>query len=99
MSENLELYKVLEAPLISEKSTMCLEKANQVVFKVATWANKAQIKEAVEKLFSVNVVDVQTSNVNGKQKRFGKMMGRRKDWKKAVVRLKENQSVDFFAKA
>ncbi|MBF0382614.1 MAG: 50S ribosomal protein L23 [Magnetococcales bacterium] len=97
MSDQYSLYNVLFAPKITEKSTLCNERGNQVVFKVATWANKIQIKAAVEKLFSVEVVSVQTMNNKGKNKRFGQIMGKRNDWKKAVVRLKEGQSIDFFA--
>lgn len=96
--QQLILYKVLEAPMVTEKSTMCLEQGNQVVFEVATWANKPQIKAAVEKLFSVEVLAVQTVSVKGKNKRFGRIMGRRKDWKKAVVRLAEGQSIELFPK-
>jgi large subunit ribosomal protein L23 len=99
MSDQYSLYNVLSAPKVTEKSTLCNEKGNQVVFKVATWANKLQIKAAVEKLFSVEVVAVQTMNIKGKSKRFGQTVGRRNDWKKAVVRLKEGQSIDFFAGA
>lgn len=98
MSDQFTLYRVLEAPMITEKTTLCLEKANQVVFKVAPWANKLQIKAAVEKMFKVDVLDVQTANMKGKTKRFARTIGRRKDWKKAVVRLQEGQSIEFFQK-
>jgi large subunit ribosomal protein L23 len=97
MSDQYSLYNVLSAPKITEKSTLCNEKGNQVVFKVATWANKMQIKAAVEKLFSVDVVSIQTMNNKGKNKRFGQTMGHRNDWKKAIVRLKEGQTIDFFS--
>ncbi|MBF0358097.1 MAG: 50S ribosomal protein L23 [Magnetococcales bacterium] len=99
MSDQYSLYNVLSAPKISEKSTLCSEKGNQIIFKVANWANKIQIKAAVEKLFNVEVVSIQTMVVKGKNKRFGQTMGRRNDWKKAIVRLKEGQTVDFFAGA
>ena len=99
MSDQYSLYNVLSAPKVTEKTTLCNEKGNQVIFKVATWANKMQITAAVEKLFSVDVVSIQTMNVKGKSKRFGQTMGRRNDWKKAIVRLKEGQSIDFFAGA
>lgn len=98
MSVSTELYNVLVGPVITEKSTLCQKTANQVIFEVATWANKFQIKAAVEKMFSVQVVDVQTVNMKGKNKRFGRFKGRRKDWKKAIVRLQDNQSIDFYAK-
>lgn len=96
MSDSTELFKILKAPRVTEKSTLCLGTGNQVVFSVAPDANKLQIKAAVEKMFKVNVLAVQTARVKGKEKRFGRVMGRRKDWKKAVVRLKEGQSIDFF---
>lgn len=99
MSDQNTLYGILVAPKITEKATLCHEKGNQVVFEVAKKANKRQIRAAVEKLFDVNVVSVQTQNMKGKYKRFGQRMGRRNDWKKAVVRLQEGQSIDFFAGA
>ena len=99
MSDQYSLYKVLSAPKVTEKSTLCNEKGNQVVFEVDKKANKMQIRAAVEKLFDVEVVSVQTMNIKGKTKRFGQTTGRRNDWKKAIVRLKEGQSVDFFAGA
>ncbi|MBF0152418.1 MAG: 50S ribosomal protein L23 [Magnetococcales bacterium] len=98
MSNALTLFGVLQAPVVTEKSTMVMAKGNQVVFKVATWANKPQIKAAVEELFKVKVLEIQTLNMNGKEKRFGKTAGRRSDWKKAIVRLAEGQSIDFFEK-
>lgn len=97
MSDRYSLYDVLSAPKVTEKSTLCNEKGNQVIFKVAKTANKRQVKAAVEKLFNVEVVSVQTLNVKGKSKRFGQTLGRRNDWKKAIVRLKEGQTIDFFA--
>ncbi|TLU59988.1 50S ribosomal protein L23 [Thalassotalea litorea] len=89
------LLKVLMAPNISEKATMSAEANNTVVFKVATDANKAEIKAAVEKLFEVEVTGVRTLNVKGKAKRTGVRMGRRSDWKKAYVTLKEGSDIDF----
>lgn len=98
MSDSNTLYQILTAPRVTEKATLCQEVGNQVVFKVAPGSNKRQIKAAVEKMFKVSVVAVQTSNVRGKEKRFGKNMGKRSDWKKAVVRLEEGQTIDFFEK-
>ena len=80
--------QVLLAPLVSEKSTFVGEKNEQVVFRVAPDATKPEIKAAVELLFKVEVKSVQVANVKGKEKRFGRFMGRRNDWKKAYVRLK-----------
>ena len=89
------LLKVLVAPHVSEKSTMAAEANNTVVFKVAKDANKAEIKAAVEKLFEVEVEGVRTVNVKGNTKRHGMSFGKRSDWKKAYVVLKEGQDIDF----
>lgn len=91
------LLQVLLAPQISEKATYVADKNEQVVFKVATSATKPEVKAAVELLFKVEVKSVQIANVKGKSKRFGKMMGRRKDWKKAFVCLKPGQEINFVA--
>lgn len=89
------LLKVIMAPNISEKATMSAEANNTVVFKVATTATKLEIKAAVEKLFEVEVTGVRTLNVKGKVKRTGARFGRRSDWKKAYVTLKEGSEIDF----
>jgi large subunit ribosomal protein L23 len=99
---NERLMKVLLAPVVSEKGTFVGEKNNQYLFRVVTDATKPEIKAAVELMFStkekkIEVVSVQVSNVLGKEKRFGRFMGRRKDWKKAYVRLKEGQEINFIA--
>jgi len=91
------LMQVLLAPQVSEKSTYVAEKNSQVVFRVVSNATKPEIKAAVELLFKVEVEDVQVANVKGKQKRFGKLSGRRKDWKKAYVCLKAGQEINFHA--
>lgn len=93
------LMQVLHSPVISEKSSMAADGAQQFTFKVAKDATKPEIAAAVELLFGVNVIKVQSMNVKGKQKRFGQMMGKRKDWKKAQVRLAEGQDIDFAAGA
>lgn len=89
------LLQVILAPLISEKSTRVADKHEQVIFRVATDASKPEIKAAVELLFKVEVDTVQVLNVKGKEKRFGRMMGRRSDWKKAFVCLKPGQEIQF----
>jgi large subunit ribosomal protein L23 len=89
------LLKVILAPHVSEKSTVSAESSNTLVFKVTTDANKAEIKGAVEQLFEVEVSGVRTVNVKGKTKRHGTRMGKRKDWKKAYVTLKEGHDIDF----
>lgn len=89
------MHQIILAPLISEKATRVAEKHNQAVFKVARNAQKAEIKEAVEKLFNVKVTAVQTLVAKGKTKRVGRFQGRRSDWKKAYVSLAEGQEIDF----
>ncbi|MFQ3218264.1 MAG: large subunit ribosomal protein L23 [Paraglaciecola sp.] len=89
------LLKVVLAPHVSEKATLAAESNNTVVFKVLKDANKEEIKAAVEKLFEVEVNSVRTLNVKGKTKRHGQSFGKRKDWKKAYVVLKEGQDIDF----
>ncbi len=89
------LFKVILAPVISEKTTRIAELGNQVVFKVVKDANKADIKAAVEKMFDVKVDAVRVLNVKGKTKRTRFGLGRRSDWKKAYVSLAEGQEIDF----
>jgi large subunit ribosomal protein L23 len=89
------LMTVLQGPLLSEKSTMSAELHNQIVFKVRPDATKAEIREAVELVFEVQVDRVQVINCRGKVKRFGQTRGRRNDWKKAYVRLAEGSQIDF----
>ena len=89
------LYKVLLSPRLTEKSTMLSENSNQYVFKVTSDSNKTEIKNAVEKLFEVNVESVQIVNVKGKSKTFKLRAGKRNDWKKADVRVQEGQVIDF----
>ena len=91
------LLQVLLAPQISEKATYIADKNEQVVFRVASDATKPEVKAAVELLFKVEVESVQVANVKGKVKRFGRSMGRRKDWKKAFVCLKPGQEINFAA--
>ncbi len=89
------LLKVLLAPLVSEKSVAAADNGNQFAFKVAGDATKPEIKAAVEMLFEVDVEQVRTLNVKGKTQRFGQRMGKRADWKKAYVRLKADQDINF----
>jgi large subunit ribosomal protein L23 len=91
------LLNILLAPQISEKATYVAEKNEQVIFRVVSDATKPEVKAAVELLFKVNVENVQISNVKGKQKRFGKNIGRRSDWKKAYVCLAPGQEINFAA--
>lgn len=89
------LYQVLIAPIVSEKSTRLADQGNQVAFEVRPDATKTEIKQAVELAFDVNVERVQVANVRGKVKRFGQTPGARGNWKKAYVRLKAGQDIDF----
>ena len=88
------MYQTILSPLVTEKATALSEK-NQVVFKVALTATKPEIKASVEGLFGVKVVAVNTMIVKGKTKRFRGREGQRSDWKKAMVRLAEGQSIDL----
>jgi len=89
------LMNVLLGPHISEKSSVIADLNNQVVFKVAVDATKAEIKQAVELMFEVGVKSVQVSNMKGKVKRTASGVGRRKHWKKAYVSLNEGQDINF----
>jgi len=91
------LMQVLLAPTVSEKSTFVGDKNNQVVFRVADDATKSEVKAAVELLFKVKVKGVQVSNVKGKEKKTGRIMGRRRNWKKAYVCLAQGQEINFQA--
>ena len=95
MISEQRLLKVVLGPHISEKSTMAAEGNNTVVFKVAKDATKAEIKAAVEKLMEAEVDAVRTVVVKGKTKRHGLRTGKRSDWKKAYVTLKDGQDIDF----
>jgi large subunit ribosomal protein L23 len=89
------LTQVLLAPVVSEKSTFIGEKRNQYVFHVASNATKPDIKAAVELMFKTQVKSVSIVNVRGKEKRFGRFMGRRNHWKKAYVALQAGQEINF----
>jgi large subunit ribosomal protein L23 len=89
-------YEILKRPLITEKSTIQKETNNQLTFEVNRKANKVEIRRAVEKVFNVRVVDVRTIQMKGKVKRFGRILGKRQDWKKAIVTLATGEHVEFF---
>lgn len=91
-----EPQKIIRKPLITEKSTRQKEDSGQYVFEVHRNANKIEIQSAVERLFKVKVLQVRTSNVMGKIKRLGKRYGKRPDWKKAIITLREGDRIDFF---
>ena len=91
------LMNVLLAPQISEKATYVADKREQVIFRVASNATKPEIKAAVELMFKKKVLSVQVLNVRGKDKRVGRMLGRRRNWKKAYVRLAPGEEITFQA--
>ena len=96
---NERLMTLLLAPVVSEKGTFIADKFEQVIFRVQQDATKPEIKAAVELMFKVQVESVQVSNVKGKEKRFGRYIGRRRNWKKAYVCLKPGQEINFAAEA
>jgi len=91
------LMTVVLAPVVSEKSTFVADKNRQYVFRVADNATKPEIKAAVELMFKTKVEGVTVSNVRGKERRFGRLIGRKRSWKKAYVRLAEGQEINFAA--
>ena len=97
MKHSSNIYKVIEKPIITEKSEICKESDNVFVFKVLKSANKKDIKKAVEAIFEVEVVNVRTASMRGKERRRGKNVGKTSDWKKAYVQLKNSeQSIPYF---
>jgi len=95
MTTKRSAYDVIVAPVITEKATLASE-ANQVIFKVNRQATKTEIKAAIESLFKVKVDEVRLFNVRGKIKRMGRYAGKRRDWRKAYVRLKEGEKAPDF---
>jgi large subunit ribosomal protein L23 len=92
----MKLTEVIRRPLVTEKTTIIREDGRTVVFEVARTANKIQIKQAVEKLLGAKVSEVRTANAFGKLKRQGRFVGRRNDWKKAYVKLREGEKLPDF---
>ncbi|MFW5789967.1 MAG: 50S ribosomal protein L23 [Halanaerobiaceae bacterium] len=87
---------IIISPLISEKTMKLMEENNAYTFKVAKKANKIQIRQAIEEIFNVRVVKVNTMNMKGKRKRLGFTEGKRPDWKKAIIRLDDGDSIEIF---
>ena len=92
----MNIFDVIKKPLVTEKTTLEKDAKNIISFAVSSDANKIEIKDAVERFFKVEVVNVNTINVAGKKKRVGRKIGKRSNWKKAYVTLKEGSTVDFF---
>ena len=89
-------HYLIKGPLITEKSHLQKEMSNKVTFKVVPTANKIEIRKAVEEIFKVKVLAVNTCRYEGKQKRLGRTEGRRPDWKKAIVTLAPGEKIAFF---
>ncbi|MEN6438711.1 MAG: 50S ribosomal protein L23 [Syntrophobacter sp.] len=89
-------FDILKRPMVTEKSTVEKDARNKLCFEVDLRANKIQIKEAVEKIFKVDVLDVATISMKGKKKRAGRFFTTLPDWKKAIVTIKPGQRVEFF---
>jgi large subunit ribosomal protein L23 len=90
---------IIERPLITEKNHLLQDKENKYVFEVARYANKLEIKQAIEDIFDVRVESVRTMRMQGKIKRMGRFEGRRPNWKKAIVKLTDGDVIDLYAGA
>ncbi len=89
-------YDIIIRPLITEKTSIQKEDHNQVSFEVDRRANRVEIRRAIEKIFNVRVADVRTMQIKGKIKQRGRVVGKRRDWKKAIVNLMPGERIDFF---
>lgn len=89
-------YQIIKKPLITEKSGLQQEAHNKVSFEVARHANRIEIQNAVEKMFNVKVISTRTMRVKGKVKTRGKIIGKRRDWKKAIITLMPGDRIEFF---
>ena len=88
--------EIIKRPLITEKTSIQKELYNQLTFEVDRRANRIEIKRAIETVFNVSVSDVKTIQVTGKIKQRGRIIGKRRDWKKAIVRLMPGERIEFF---
>ena len=89
-------YDVIKRPIITEKTNAQKDAANQVTFEVDPGANRIEVQRAVEQIFNVKVAETRTMHVRGKFKRRGRILGKRRDWKKAIVTLKPGARIEFF---
>jgi large subunit ribosomal protein L23 len=92
----MNIYQVIKEPHITEKANIQKEGTNQITFRVHKKANKVEIRQAVETFFKTKILDVRTMNVRGKRRRMGRTVGKKSDWKKAVVRLAPGENIEFF---
>jgi len=91
----MDLYRIIKRALMTEKSVIVKDEFNKYVFEVDPRANKVEIGNAVEKLFKVKVLDVHVMNMAGKKKRVGRTIGRKSDWKKAIITLAPGNRIDI----
>ncbi len=91
----MDVYQIIKRPLVTEKGTKQKEQANQLAFEVDRRANKILVRNAIESIFKVKVLSVRVMNVKGKERRVGRNVGRRADWKKAIVRLAPGENIEF----
>ncbi len=89
-------YNIIKRPILTEKTNIQKDQYNQVTFEVDSRANRIEVKRAVEQIFNVQVADIRTMHVEGKFKRRGRILGKRRNWKKAVVKLMPGQRIEFF---
>ena len=87
--------EIVLRPVITEKTLRIAERENAYTFQVHVTANKVQVRDAIERLFNVAVVDVRTQNIQGKRRRMGRYVGTTGNWKKAVVKVREGDTIDF----
>jgi len=92
----IDSYQVLKRPLVTEKGTKQKEQSNQIAFEVDRRANKILVRNAVENIFKVKVLGVKVINVKGKERRIGRNVGKKPDWKKAIVRIAPGETIEFF---
>ncbi len=92
----MDLYRIIKKPLITEKATKQKEQVNQLTFEVDRSANKILVRNAIENIFKVKVLSVRVINIKGKKRMVGRNVGRKADWKKAIVRLAPGESIEFF---
>jgi len=92
----VDIFQVIKEPHVTEKSGLLKEGVNQISFKVHRRANKIEVKQAVETLFKTKVLDVKTMNMRGKRRRMGKSLGKKSDWKKAIVKLAPGENIEIF---
>ena len=90
----MEIHQIVKRAIITEKSTILKDAANQYIFEVDVRANRIEVGQAIEKLFKVNVLDVRVMNVLGKKKRMGRVVGQKRSWKKAVVTLAPGSRIE-----